>query len=377
MAREPRRLARGTNAQVAGYTGPSGEPIVNTDTWRLHVQDAATAGGKPLALLTDLDPLDTRLGTAESDIDTLQAQVAALLAAGQPQGRISLTTGVSVMSAAVAGGTTIRYVPHFGRIVPLWDGAKFVAVDFGGELSQALSDNTKSPAAAVANTNYDMFVWLDGATPRCTRGPAWTSATDPGTGAGTTEIEQVNGIWVNKVAITNGPAARRGLYVGSIRTNASAQIDWSLGSGAAGGGVANMTIWNAYNQVEHQINVRDTTASWIYATATTRPMNNSTGNRINLLAGRGAGPVSATLQARVQAAAQFYTMSIGLDSTTVAASGAIQGTTVPTDQTSSAKFRGQVGIGFHYLQALELAGASNQTVFAGGYQQGFDAVWAA
>lgn len=40
---------RGTTGQVATYTGPSGEIVVNTDDNSLHVQDGATAGGHRLA----------------------------------------------------------------------------------------------------------------------------------------------------------------------------------------------------------------------------------------------------------------------------------------------------------------------------------------
>ena len=37
--------ARGTGAQVAAYTGPSGELVLNTDDWSLQAQDGVTAGG--------------------------------------------------------------------------------------------------------------------------------------------------------------------------------------------------------------------------------------------------------------------------------------------------------------------------------------------
>ena len=37
--------ARGTTAQVAAYTGPSGELVLNTDDWSLQAQDGVTAGG--------------------------------------------------------------------------------------------------------------------------------------------------------------------------------------------------------------------------------------------------------------------------------------------------------------------------------------------
>ena len=37
--------ARGSTAQIAAYTGPIGELVLNTDDWSLQAQDAITAGG--------------------------------------------------------------------------------------------------------------------------------------------------------------------------------------------------------------------------------------------------------------------------------------------------------------------------------------------
>jgi hypothetical protein len=36
---------RGTTTQVAAYTGPTGELILNTDDWSLQAQDGVTGGG--------------------------------------------------------------------------------------------------------------------------------------------------------------------------------------------------------------------------------------------------------------------------------------------------------------------------------------------
>ena len=36
---------RGTTSQVALYTGPTGELVLNTDDWSLQAQDGVTAGG--------------------------------------------------------------------------------------------------------------------------------------------------------------------------------------------------------------------------------------------------------------------------------------------------------------------------------------------
>jgi hypothetical protein len=39
------QLARGSSSEVAGYTGPLGEIVVNTDDFTIHVQDDSIAGG--------------------------------------------------------------------------------------------------------------------------------------------------------------------------------------------------------------------------------------------------------------------------------------------------------------------------------------------
>jgi hypothetical protein len=56
-------------------------------------------------------------------------------------------------------------------------------------------------------------------------------------------------ILLNSVAITNGPAASRGTYVGTTRSNGSSQLDWIVGGSASGGTAAFLWVWNAYNRV--------------------------------------------------------------------------------------------------------------------------------
>ncbi|MCU1276557.1 MAG: hypothetical protein JWM53_103, partial [bacterium] len=161
----------------------------------------------------------------------------------EPGGRLTLTTGVPVTNTDVAGAATVYYTPHRHNRIRLFDGTRWKWYTFA-ELSQALNDATKSPAATIANKNYDMFVWDDGGVTRCTRGPKWDdgavagSDTARGTGANSTELEFYDGRWVNKIAITNGPAARRGLYVGTVRTD---------GTPAANDTLAKRHVWNTYN----------------------------------------------------------------------------------------------------------------------------------
>lgn len=274
-------------------------------------------------------------------------------APSEPQGRITLTTAVPVLTATVAAATTVFYAPYVGRFVPLYNGSTWTMTDIGGELSQTTTDDTKSPAACVPNSNYDLFVWNDGGTYRFTRGPAWTSDTARGTGAGTTELVRVLGMPVNANAITNGPAAQRGTYVGTIRTNGSSQVDFIVGGTAAGGTAAVIGIWNMYNRVSVNPMVRDSTSSWSYNSTTTRSLNNSAGNRISFVRGLNEDWVTAILSLPFSGGASGdYQPGIALDSTstiTQASYGSFGTSTGP----AAIGYSALPGLGWHYLQAVE------------------------
>lgn len=205
--------------------------------------------------------------------------------ASAPQGRLTLTTGVPVLTADVINAGTIYFTPFGGNKVPLWNGVRFLMTTFT-ELSQTVADATKSPAAGAADKNYDMFVWNDAGTLRCTRGPAWSSATARGTGAGTTELDFVQGLYVNKITITNGPAAGYGTYVGTVRTAGDSLVDFMLAPAAAAGGGANcLHVWNAFNRRVVAARNIDSTDTWAYKTETWRAKNNSAANGISFVVG--------------------------------------------------------------------------------------------
>jgi hypothetical protein len=212
----------------------------------------------------------------------------------------------------VTGATTLYYTPMIGRYVPIYDGTRFVNTDIATELSNITTNSAtgKAGPAAVANSSvYDLFVWSDSGTVRLTRGPAWSSDTSRGTGAGTSEIEQIQGVWVNKVAITNGPAADRGTLVGSVRSNGSAQLTDSK---------AFRWVSNIYNAVLRPMQVLET-GTWNYTTATYRQANGSAANQLDFLQSLPGN----TLVARVMSNASNTTassgtyMSVGIDIDTI------------------------------------------------------------
>lgn len=266
-----------------------------------------------------------------------------------PGGRLSLTTGVPVTTADVAGATTVYYTPHKHNRIRVYDGTRWILYTLT-ELSQLTTDATKSPAAVANNSNYDVFVWFDTGTFRATRGPAWTSDTARGSGAGTTELESFGGRWVNKQAITNGPAARRGVYVGTIRSDGSAQINDKL---------TKRHVWNAYNRVNRAMRAVDATATWVYGTATIRQANNSAANQLDYVQGLAEDPVickahGASIDLNTSG---LIATGVGLDQTAVDNS-VLKKTRVANAATADpqhheATYEGFPGIGRHFLAWLE------------------------
>lgn len=287
-----------------------------------------------------------------------------------PQGRGCLVSGQPVVQASVFGGTTVYYTPYVGNSVPLWNGSDFIETTFS-EVSQATTDATKSPAACAANSNYDVFGWSDAGTFRATRGPAWTSDTARGTGAGTTELQLVSGWWVNKNAITNGPGAGAGIYLFSIRTNGAGTVDFIYGSAAAGGGESVIGLWNVYNAVPVATLVQDSNAAHTYNVAAYRAYDNSGSMFAGAIVGLPTSAVTVQAQSHVRTSvnsAQTYKLGIGVDSTTVPSGteGIGVGVSVLFDQTLSAIVAmTPAPLGYHYYQLLEFGNASAVPSFGG------------
>lgn len=291
---------------------------------------------------------------------------------GSPQGRLTLTSVSPVMTSTVSGATSIYYTPYNGRNVPLYNGSSFTMTDVGGELSQTTNDSTKSPAACTTNSNYDLFVWDDGGTKRCTRGPAWSTDTSRGTGAGTTELTRVAGIWLNANNISNGPAAQRGTFVGTIRTNGSSQVDWIYGVSGSPPTAAVHNVWNAYNRIAMGCGFGENTSSWTISQTTWREVNSRTTFEIRYVCGLAENPVTASYYATgTGGASTAFSIGIGID-TTSTPTGIIGIGLAASNMNPVAAYEGVPGIGYHFLAAIETAGnlSSSPTFYGtGGFGQ--------
>lgn len=266
-----------------------------------------------------------------------------------PQGRITFSTGTPVLKSNALAQGTIYYTPYVGILVPVYNGTNLVSTAFS-ELSQASTDATKSPAAVAADKVYDLFVWSDAGTMRCTRGPAWTNDTTRGY-----TLTRTNGILLNTSAITNGPAALRGTYVGTVFSNGSSLFDFQFGAAAANGTPGIFGLWNAYNRVNVASGTSDTTTNWTYNSTTLRAANGSNGNRCTFVDGLSDETISASHTNSATSTSGDYALQIGLDSTSAASADSAEGYASSGSAVSqvTARYDGFSGVGKHYLQALE------------------------
>jgi hypothetical protein len=307
-----------------------------------------------------------------------------------PQGRLTLTAGVPVLSSDVTAATSIYYSPLIGQLVPVYSGTEWVVksilsstTDTTG-LTLALDSNSGHTGYHVSGSLFDLFAAVVSGTLYFGTGPAWTSTTARGSGAATTELEMFSGVWVNKQSMTlrHGSAsgntvtvpARQGTYLGTFAASANGQTEMTFKPSAAAGGTANkLYLWNGYNQVPMHAICRDSTDTWTYATSTIRSANNSTSNRVGFVLGLGGGRVSGRYCAYSRwSASTGAIVGVGYDSTTAFMDQNfpnfldINGASVVDAFPMVSPFDMQTSdIGFHYVQALEWANTASTVTFFG------------
>jgi F0F1-type ATP synthase membrane subunit c/vacuolar-type H+-ATPase subunit K len=227
---------------------------------------------------------------------------------------------------------------------------------------------SKSPAAGTFNISTTVANAAAGTLVN-------TSGTQSGVHTGTNRtrargtaaaLVTTKGVPLNNATITNGPAASRGTWVGTIRSNASSQLDWILGGSAAGGTAAVFYVWNAYNQVPISTLVQDSTDSWSANATTVRSLNNSITNRASFVVGAQEQYVTARCSyvSSAWTGGTTHGAAIAYDSTslltgigvTIVGGNAIPSYSEDTEQPT---------IGSHYFQALDASGDTSATTTYG------------
>lgn len=196
-----------------------------------------------------------------------------------PQGYLTVTSLTPVIPSDVIAATSIFYTPYVGNLVPIYNGTFFTSNTFS-ELTLTLNN----PNHAI-NGLYDVFVFLNSGVVTLGTGPIWSNITPGstvrGTGAGTTELQRVQGLWVNKniINLRNGVttfssiAVSQATYLGTIYIDGgtAGQVTCHRGFGQN----RKFGVWNAYNRIPIILRVGDGTASWTYTSGTIRASNNT------------------------------------------------------------------------------------------------------
>jgi hypothetical protein len=301
-----------------------------------------------------------------------------------PQGRLTLTSGTPVMASSVAGATTVYYTGYAGQNVPIYNGASvqtyaLCAANTAGacEISVALGSNW------LTNSNYDWFVALNGTTAALCSGPAWTSDTARGTGAGTTQLQQFSGLNTNAVSITCNTsnstsiavAANQATYVGTMRTGSAGQTNYIFGTSSAGGTAGLFGLWNAYNRIQVKTTVTDINGSFTpYSSATIHPLDGSTTNRVSFVQGLAEDGVGIQLQVRSAVpVSTFWRVGVALDSTNTIDKQALIASSAAATVNSPMVVRNEYNpqLGFHFAQAVEQGDGTNAVTSNGAADEGF------
>ncbi len=290
----------------------------------------------------------------------------------RPQGRATLQTGVPVMTADQTAKTTIFYDTYdAGNLVPVYNGSRWIYLAIGSdEISMGLDAVTPHIASGSV---YDIWAFSVAGVLTIGAGPAWTSTTARGTGAGTTEWQWLNGVRVNKNALTHvwggasgttdygSIAAQQATLIGSFYATANGQTGAAfLPAGASGGSNTIMGLSNAYNRVRINCRSFDTKTSWTNSSSTWAAADASTSNRVTFLDSLQQSAIFGTYQIHSQSGTNSPLIGLNLDSTT-----ATPATMPQNNSTAGASMfiadNWTPQLGLHYIQAMEVATGSGGT----------------
>lgn len=371
---------------VAYPTTPSagtvvGTPVGGTAFVQLTYSALATALA-PYSPYPATPTASTIVGTpvgGSTFVEMTGAQAAAIVLPAlqpfaAPGGRLTLSSGVPVLTSSTVTSSTLYYAPDVHALVPVYNGTTIGWYSFlqsSGDtvgLSLALGSNT------LANSVYDVFVFLNSGAPSlCT--VAWTNTTTRATALSPIYGTLANGASAtcrNSNSTTVTCAQFQCTYVGTILTDASVagQVDWTVGAAAGSGGTAaRLGVWNQYNRRLISTCVTDTETSYTYSSATLRGSGNFSTTRVTWVQGATDDAFTALFRSVVTAPATtsaFGTVGIGLDSATATTgyrAAAVADTTTAKRLDLAVTLTQHAAVGLHYVQALEGANGTNAATF--------------
>lgn len=319
----------------------------------------ASLGCLPLAGGTLTGKL-TLSGTEAAGADAASRSYADGVAAnsstmGPPGGRLTLTSGISVTTSDVTGGTSIYYTPHVNDLLPLYDGTVWAVKQFT-ELELVLDSDSGHTGYHQNGKCFDVYVFDDSGTLRLGSSPMWTDVNNRGAA---NDIARLNGRWTNAASLqlrfgsASGSlvtvAAGEALYVGTFLTTSD---------GATSDSLLYRHLWNTYNRAPRAIRSLDTTDSWTYSTATWRLANNSANSILGFVRGLDEDAVSAQVMASVSndtATPRAVFVAVGVSSASApSGSRTVAMCTSAVYGAPHGAYHGFPGLGYQYVSWLEM-----------------------
>lgn len=267
-----------------------------------------------------------------------------------PGGRLTLDTNDPVgglLAPGLSSVSVLRYIPYVSNYVPIFSNTanrwRYTQISAGG-LALTLTSN---PAGV-----YDVFLNSSAALTL----QSWSNDTTR-----SVALTRRNGLWT---ALFSGGTDRR-LYLGTICTTGAA------GSGVCHDNSGRRFVWNAYNRVPKFLRQLEVASSWTFNSATARPWNNSTANRVEVVCGE-ASSVDLSFTSRIESpGAVGGLIALAVNSTTTAVDYVYA---VDYAGDLNLRYCGAVTAGFHYFQALEAAFGGTVT-FRGDTVYGLKGTW--
>jgi hypothetical protein len=295
-------------------------------------------------LFEAVDISDTTIGAGGSNRKITAQRLGGFILRHVVCGRLTLESGVAVSTSDQTGKTNVYFTPYNGNGISIYDGTRWLWYTFS-ELTLALGTLT-------SGKNYDVFVYDNSGT-LTLESLVWTDDTNRATA-----ITLQDGIYCK-----NGALTRR--YLGTFRTTSTTTTE---DSGApAAGTTPKRFLWNLYNRVPRRLRAIENADSWTYTSSTWRSANNDATNRLEYVVGLDIEPVKAnTIGGAFNNTTASNNMSgVGVDSTSANSAQLLWSGSSPTANTilpSRSEYSGNPGIGYHYLQWLEMTDAGSGTV---------------
>ncbi len=267
----------------------------------------------------------------------------ALLYFVEPQlceGRLTLSTGVPVTMSDVASSATVYFTPHIGSRIALY-------VENYGWRNYQFDELSLDISGEETNKVFDIFIHDEAGTLTLSL-LDWSNAT-----LRATALVRQDGVLV----MDGAPAYR---YLGTCCAN---------NSGVTRDTEASRLLWNYYNRVEKNLLVKDATDSWTYVNAAGawRAMDNSTNNRVGLVIGWDEVIVKFSTYAMMASnGTSWGGLGVGLDSTNVNSANFFRNYDCYAANVVypiGCDFIKSPGIGFHFLQILEVSESNTMTFY--------------